>query len=89
MKISSQHLEELRVALLEKNAALDTAGKAAQEAVDRRDQVTGELRLLQGAFDVVAATYAQDGELTTNQTNDLPSAAQQIIGYKPAAAVKA
>jgi hypothetical protein len=89
MKITSEHLEQTRLLLLEKGEALNLSTKAAQEAADRRDQITGELRLLQGAFDVLAATYAQDADLTANQGNDLPAAAQAIIGHKPAASAKA
>jgi hypothetical protein len=35
MKVTSSNLEELKVALLEKTAALDTASKAAKAATDR------------------------------------------------------
>jgi hypothetical protein len=89
MKITSDHLEQARLLLLEKTEAANLSTKAATEATDRRDQLTGELRLLQGAFDILAGTYAQDADLAGNQANDLPAAVQAIIGFKPATAAKA
>jgi hypothetical protein len=85
MKVTSSNLDELKVALLEKNAALDTQTKAAKAATDLRDSLAGDMRLLQGAFDICASAFAQDTELSANQLNDLPAAAQGVLGYtKPA-----
>ena len=84
MKVTSGHLEELRVLLLEKNAALDTGSRAAFAAADRRDQLTAELRLLRGGFDILAGAFAQDSELSKSQLYSLPAAAQQLLAYTPA-----
>jgi hypothetical protein len=90
MKVTSQHLEELRVALLEKNASLEVAAKAATAAADQRDHLNGQVRALQGSFDIFAASFAQDSELASGQLAELPAEAQAILGYtqKAGAAAK-
>ncbi len=81
MKITSQHLEQVRVRLLEKNASLDTAFSALSAAATQHDQLTGEVRALQGSFDIFAAAFAQDADLSGHQLDDLPAEAQQVLGY--------
>ncbi len=85
MKITSEHLEQLRLALLEKNAALDSQSKAATEAIALRDTTSAKVRRLQGSFDIFAAAYAQDSELSEGQLASLPAEAQAILDYTPKA----
>lgn len=82
MKITSEHLEQVRLALLEKNAALDTQTKAASEAIAVRDTTSAAVRGLQGAFDICASAYVQDAELSAGQLNDLPATVQSILGFE-------
>ncbi len=85
MKITSEHLEQVRLILLEKGAALDAQTKAAVEAIATRDATSAAVRGLQGAFDICASAYAQDAELSTGQLNDLPAPARAVLGYTPKA----
>jgi hypothetical protein len=89
MKVASGHLEELRVLLLEKTAALDVATKALKAVADQRDALVGEVRLLQGGFDIFAAAFAQDSELSKPQLDSLPASAQQVLQYTPTKAAPA
>ncbi|HXC43726.1 MAG TPA: hypothetical protein VNY51_09425 [Candidatus Dormibacteraeota bacterium] len=85
MKVSSSHLEELRTLLVEQTAALDSETKAAKVATDARDERAAAVRGLQAGFDICAASFAQDSEVTTNQLNDLPAEVQKVLGYTKAA----
>jgi hypothetical protein len=44
---------------------------------------TQEEKILQGAFDVIAAAFAQDADLSSAQLNALPAAVQAILGFEP------
>jgi hypothetical protein len=83
MKIASSHLEAIRLQLLEQSTALDSETKTAKAAADQRDKRTAAVRALNGAFDVCAASFAQDTELSASQLNDMPAEVQQALGYKP------
>ncbi len=85
MKVTSEHLEQVRLTLIEKNAALTAETKAASEAITSRNATSASVR---GLLDIFAASYAQDGELSSAQLNDLPSEAQTILGYAPKAESK-
>jgi hypothetical protein len=85
MKITSEHLEQVRLALIERSTALSVKQKAAAEAIGARDETSAKVRGLQGAFDICAASYAQDSELSSGQLNDLPTAVQSILGFDPKA----
>jgi hypothetical protein len=84
LKITSESLGEVRVALIEQSATLDAQTKSAAEAVAARDKTSATVRSLQGSFDICAQAYASDSELSTGQLEQLPSAVQAILGYTPA-----
>lgn len=86
MKIASSHLEAIRTLLVEQSAALDTESKTAKAANDQREKRSAAVRGLQAGFDVAAAAFAQDTELSTSQLDALPAEVQKVLGYeKPAA----
>ncbi len=93
MKVTAAHLEQIRLLLLEQTATLGEQTKAATTAQEARDQTGAKVRSLQGAFDVAAAGFAQDSDLSAAQLDQLPIDAQTILGYtktaKPAAAAPA
>lgn len=90
MKITSRHLEEIRLLLLEQSANLDALTKAATTAEEARDQKSATVRSLQAAFDITASAYASDSDLSVGQLDQLPNEAQTILGYaKPAKAAPA
>jgi hypothetical protein len=89
MKITSETLGEVRVALIEANASLAEQEKAATAADGARDAGRATVRGLQGAFDIAAAAYASDAELSTGQLDALPAAVQVILGHVPAKATPA
>jgi hypothetical protein len=83
MKITSDHLERIRALLGAASEQLTTQSKAARESEELRLQLDGQVRGLQGAFDVAAATFAADAELSSAQLGALPPAVQSAIGYQP------
>jgi hypothetical protein len=85
MKIQSQHLEELRTLLVAETATLQAETKTAQAAIAARDERAATVRSLQAGFDIAAASFAQDTEVSTNQLNDLPAEVQRVLGYTKAA----
>jgi hypothetical protein len=91
MKVTTAHLESIRNLLGTAHAALTVATREAREAEEERQQLDGELRSLQAGFDLVAAAFAQDGELEDEQLARLPKVIADALGWvapppKPAAA---
>jgi hypothetical protein len=84
MKITTASLGEVRLALMESSATLAAQEKSAAEVVAAREASRATVRGLQGAFDIAAAAYASDSELSTGQLEQLPPAVQAILGYTPA-----
>jgi hypothetical protein len=84
MKIASSHLEEIRALLVEQSAALDSETKSANAATDAREKRSATVRGLRAGFDVVAASFAQDSELSKAQVESLPAACHQVLGFSPA-----
>jgi hypothetical protein len=84
VKITSESLGEVRVALIEQSATLAAQEKSAAEAAAARDASRTTVRGLQGAFDIAAAAYASDSELSAGQLDALPPTVQAILGYTPA-----
>lgn len=85
MKITAEILGQARLALLEQSATQDAQTKAAAEAIAARDTTSAKVRRLQGSFDIFAAAYAQDSELSEGQLASLPAEAQAILDYTPKA----
>jgi hypothetical protein len=86
MKTTAQHLEAIRLLLLEQSAAVATASTTAQAATAARDQRSATVKGLHAGFDVCASSFAQDSELSASQLDAMPAEVQKILGYeKPAA----
>lgn len=81
MKISTQHLESIKGLLNKANTQLAADKQAEKAAAETREATAGQVRLLNGAFDVCAAAFAQDQDLSGGQLNDLPVDAQVALGY--------
>jgi hypothetical protein len=90
VKITTQHLEAVKGFLAKQSEQLAAQTKAAKAAEETRAKLDGEVRLLQGAYDVCAAAFASDAELSPAQIADQPQAVQQALGVaKPGPAVVA
>jgi hypothetical protein len=85
MKIDSAHLEAIRNLLGAASAALAQQSKAARELEEERLALDARVRGLQGAFDICAAAFAGDSELSSAQLAALPAAVQSAVGYVPSA----
>jgi hypothetical protein len=83
MKIDSAHLEEIRNLLGAASGALAQQTKEARAAEEERLALDARVRGLQGAFDIAAAAFAGDVELSRSQLAALPPAVQSAIGYQP------
>ena len=87
MKITTANLDAVRSLLLKSSEQLTTAAKEAAAAEESRMVLDGRVRMLQGAFDICAASYAQDAELSESQLDSLPAAVQNALAYAPTPAV--
>jgi hypothetical protein len=87
MKVTTDHLEKVRTLLGAASEQLAVQTKAAKEAEEARLATVERVRALQGSFDILAASFASDAELSSAQLAALPAAVQSGIGYVPAAAV--
>jgi hypothetical protein len=81
MKTSSSTLEMIKGLLLKANEQLNSQRKVATESEALRVKLDGQMRLLQGAYDICAASFAQDTELSDAQMNSLPLDVQKALGY--------
>lgn len=85
MKIDSGHLDTVRGLLVKSTERLNAHKKVAREAEELRASLEGEVRGLQGGFDVCAQAFASDAELVQSQLDSLPASAQVALGYKRSA----
>jgi hypothetical protein len=81
MKISNEHLETVKGLLVKASSQLADQTKVAKAAEESRLALDARVRGLQGAFDICAAGYVQDTDLSESQLNELPAEAQSAIGY--------
>jgi hypothetical protein len=84
MRITMQHLDAVKGLLVKVSSQLADQTKVTKAAEERRAKLDGQVRSLQGAFDICAGSYAQDSSLSEVQFDALPVEAQQALGYTPA-----
>jgi|HubBroStandDraft_1064217.scaffolds.fasta_scaffold154987_4 hypothetical protein len=81
MKLSSGNLEAVRGLLVKASSQLDDQTKVAKAAEESRAALAARVRSLQGSFDICAAGYAQDIDLSEGQLDALPADVQGALGY--------
>ena len=82
MKVTTSHLDALKGLLTKTSSQLSDQTKVAKAAEDRRLQLDAQSRAMQAAFDIAAAGYAQDTDLSVAQLESIPVVAQQALGYQ-------
>lgn len=82
MKIISAHLDGARDLVTKANAQFASDEKAAKEAAAKLDSSQGNMRSMQGAFDILASAFASGTELENSRAVQLPASIQSVIGFE-------
>lgn len=88
MKITAQHLEGARDLL---NKATSQAGSDENAAISANDKLRNSqagVRAMQGAFDILASSFASGMDLEDARAVQLPDTVQDVIGFSKAAKPK-
>jgi hypothetical protein len=82
MKISSANLEAVKELLVNATSKLTEAAAAKASADETCTLASAKVRSLQGGFDICTSAFANDGDLSVNQLNDLPPEVQAALSYQ-------
>jgi len=84
MKVTSSNLDSVAKLLQSATSQYADDSKAILEAQARQTVSQGNLRALQGAYDILASSHASGADLEDARAVELPASVQQAIGWTKA-----